>query len=54
MEFDLILDPRSSINGFKSQAKEGKRTEGIRPKKIDVSGYPTDPKFLLPTLKILS
>jgi hypothetical protein len=23
-------------------------------KKIDVSGYPTDPKFLLPTLKILS
>jgi hypothetical protein len=25
----------------------------IRPKKIDVSGYPTDPKFLLPTLKIL-
>jgi hypothetical protein len=25
-----------------------------RKKKIDVSGYPTDSKFLLPTLKILS
>jgi hypothetical protein len=23
-------------------------------KKIDVAGYPTDPKFLMPTLKIVS
>jgi hypothetical protein len=29
-----------------------KNSSGL--KKIDVSGYPTDPKFLLPTLKILS